>query len=190
MTVNIMYASDDAAQRVTVTGWRSRSGRFYGDDEHLARWDGCTHKVCACGAEMERIYTICRSCADKKRLEKYEAMPFKEWDGETPLTLYDDDEFFWNEDDVLDYCERCDISLEDLRLVICEPNYAREIEPDDFYQDDLPEDQSISDVYPDLANAIEKVNELIRKKEKPLSWGGGRFRTSVEKITVTTSEDQ
>jgi hypothetical protein len=34
----VMYASDEVAQKVTVTGWRSRNGYFYGANEHLARW--------------------------------------------------------------------------------------------------------------------------------------------------------
>lgn len=62
--------------------------------------------------------------------------------------------------------------------MICEPNYAWEIEPDEYYCDDLPEDRTLDDVYPELAEAIEKVNELIRKEEKPLSWGAGKYRTS------------
>jgi hypothetical protein len=62
-------------------------------------------------------------------------------------------------------------------LVICEPNYAWEIN-DDYYCDILPEDHTLADVYPELADAIEKVNEMIRKKETPLSWGAGKYRTS------------
>lgn len=173
----IMYDSDEAAQKVTLTGWRSRKGHFYGDNEHLARWDGCTHQICDCGAEMERGWTACYSCRDKKQLEKYEALPFKEWDGETPLTLHDDDEYFWEEDGLLCYCEMNDLKPEDLRLVICEPNYAWQIDGD-YYSDILPEDQTLGDCYPELAEAIGKVNELIRREEKPLSWGAGKFRTS------------
>jgi len=61
-TDKVLYASDEAAQLVTVTGWRSRTGRFYGSDEHLARWDGCTHQICECGAEMPRGFTKCNTC--------------------------------------------------------------------------------------------------------------------------------
>ncbi|WP_020472418.1 hypothetical protein [Zavarzinella formosa] len=182
----VMYDSAEAAQQVTVTGWRSRNGHFCGDNEHLARWDGCTHLLCDCGAEMDRGYTLCRSCRDKQRLERYEAMPFQEWDRTTPLTLHDDDEYFWDEDSVWDYCELNGIKPEGLRLVICEPNYAWEIEADDYYGDDLPEDQPLNDVYPDLAEAIEKVNEMIRKKERPLSWGGGKYRTTLQ---ITSSSN-
>jgi hypothetical protein len=126
---------------------------------------------------MERCYTICRACADKKRLEKYEGMPFKEWDGVTPLTLDDDVQYFWDEDGLLDYCEMNEIKPEDLRIVLFEPNYAWEID-DDYYCDILPEDHTLADDYPELADAIEKVNELICKKEKPLRWGAGKYRTS------------
>jgi len=181
----IMYGSDEAAQKVTVTGWKSRNNCFYGDNEHLARWDGCTHQICACGAEMERGYTICRSCSAKKRLEKYEAMPFKEWDGETMLTLHDDDKYFRDEDEVRDYCEMEGIPLEDLHLVICEPQYAWEI-GEDYYCDLLPEDMTLEDCYSELAEAIGKVNDLIRKKEKPISWLGGKFRTALAQTKGNT----
>ena len=77
-TVKIRYDSPDAAQQVTVTGWQSRDGRFYGNDEHLARWAGCTHLICACGAEMEKGYNICKTCRRKADAEQYEAMPFME----------------------------------------------------------------------------------------------------------------
>jgi hypothetical protein len=70
-----------------------------------------------------------------------------------------------------------DIKPEDLRLVICEPNYAWEID-EDYYCDILPEDQKLDDCYSELAEAIGKVNELVRKKAKPLSWGAGEYRTS------------
>ena len=43
----VMIDDPRAATLVTVTGWRSRDGRFYGDNEHSARWAGCTHvKMC------------------------------------------------------------------------------------------------------------------------------------------------
>lgn len=183
----VLYDSDEAAQLVAVTGWKSRHGWFYGDNEHLARQNGCTHKLCDCGDEMEGGYSVCRKCFDQKRLTQYETMPFEEWDGKTPLVLHDDDRYFWDEDSVWDYCESDGIKPEDLRLVICEPNYAWEIEADDYYSDDLPEDQTLDDVYPELATAIEKVNELIRKREKPLSWGAGKFRTTLRLPEASTS---
>lgn len=177
----VLYDSPEAAHRATVTGWVSRLGHFYGDNEHLARYDGCTHRLCKCGAEVERAYTICQACRDRQRTQSYWKLPFREWDGSIPLTLWDDDRFFFGEDDLLDWCENHDVEPSDLPLVICEPSFAREIDGDDRYCDDLPEDRSLKDVYPELAVAIEVVNELIRKREKPLSWSAGRYRTTYGK---------
>ena len=50
--------------------------------------------------------------------------------------------------------------------MICEPQYAWEIDPD-YYADILPEDYTLDDCYSELAEAIEAANELIRKKEEP-----------------------
>jgi len=139
-TDKVLYASDEAAQLVTVTGWRSRTGRFYGSDEHLARWDGCTHQICECGAEMPRGFTKCNTCIEKDRLAKYEAMPFQEWDGATPLTLFDDDDYFFDQEEVEQYCEDNDLQLSDLRLVICVPQFAEELDPNEYLADILPQE--------------------------------------------------
>ena len=178
-----MFDSDEAAHIATVTGWVSRQGRFYGEAERLARYDGCTHDTCECGNEHEKHLACCNTCRDEHRLKRYNAMPFKEWDGETPLAKHEDDRYFFSEDDLLDYCDSNDVDPEDLRLVICQPNYAHEI-TGEYFSDDLPEDQDIGDVWPELADAIEKANELIRKRDKPLSWSEGKFRTEYRKKQI------
>ena len=42
----VMMDSDKAASIQTVTGWVDRQGRFWGKDEHQARWCGATHRKC------------------------------------------------------------------------------------------------------------------------------------------------
>lgn len=182
--IKVLYDSEDAAQKVTITGWKSRRGIFYGEDEHLARFDGCTHRICACGNEMERSYTSCEDCRAKNSKERYLAMPFKEWDGSTMLVTYDNDTYFSDENDVLNFCEDKEIEPQDLQLVICEPQYAWEIS-DDYFCDILPEDMTLDDCYSELAEAIGRVNELIRKKEKPISWSAGKYRTTINKKAGT-----
>lgn len=82
----IMEDSPEAASIKTVTGWVSSTGRFWGDDERMARFDGSTHKRCDCGAVIaHRSY--CRACSDRKEAEKWEAMPEAEWDGVAMLKL-------------------------------------------------------------------------------------------------------
>lgn len=42
----IPYDSPEAASFKTVTGWVSSDGIFCGNDEHVARYRGCTHIKC------------------------------------------------------------------------------------------------------------------------------------------------
>lgn len=174
----ILY-DDKAAQIKTVTGWVSSHNRFYGDDEDLARWDGCTHKICNCGNEFEKRSTMCGDCWSKKSKERYDKKPFKKWDGVEPLTIQGQEIWFFHKHELLDYI--CDegIDPKDLMLVICEPNYASELS-DEIYCDELPEDTYIDDVFPELAEAIENVNKIIRENKTVLSWGEGEYRTKYE----------
>ncbi len=182
MNEEIILPSDDrAAKLTTVTGWVSRAGHFYGNDERTARYDGSTHNKCeTCGAVANKGWLSCAACSNKKRHEKYLEIPFKEWDGTTPLCLHHDDKYFFSEDDLIEFIEENEdenYTGEDLELMICEPNYASEIDADDMYQDILPEDQSLDDRYPELAAKIEEVNQFIREEKKAISWNEGRWRT-------------
>ena len=40
----ILPESPEAASVQTVTGWVSRTGRYWGNDERMARYDGSTHR--------------------------------------------------------------------------------------------------------------------------------------------------
>jgi hypothetical protein len=128
---------------------------------------------------MEKSYTKCADCRGKANLERYLAMPFQEWNELTPLTLYNDDTYFWNKEEVLYYCEEENIKPESLKLVICVPQYAPEIEADQYCEDFLPEDTSVDDIDSELAEAFEALNKVIRQKETPLSWCAGKHRTAI-----------
>jgi len=175
----ILYDSDEAASIKTLTGWVSRTGRYWGKDEHMARWDGCTHKLCECGNEMMKGYTICETCRSKKAIEAYDKMPFKEWDGKTPLVLFNDDQYFFHEEDIEIYLDDNELKPEDLRLMICEPNYLSPVNPD-IWSDIWPEDH---DLPKEVDEALSKLNEVI-KKQKPFSWSEGRFKTSYNSSKV------
>lgn len=176
----VMYDSPDAAKEVTVTGWVSKDGRFYGKNEHAARWDSCTHMICKCGQPHSKSYTMCDGCRDVESTKRYEALPYQAWDGVTPLCLYRDDKYFFSEDDVHEYCACEEIKHEDLQLVICTPNKVREIEYDEYYCDELPEDMSLHDMLPEIAAKFDELNKLIRETKTPISWHAGNIRTSVE----------
>jgi hypothetical protein len=171
----VLITDDEAAKQVTVTGWVSRHGRFYGDAERSARWDGCTHIVCACGAPQEKGYTHCQACRDKRDRERWEAMPVVDWDGETPLVCYRSDEWFFNTDQLVEHCEDNEIEIGDLMLVNGAPIYARQID-EDYWSDDLAEDCELPKP---IRDALNQFNAAVAAYKEPLSWHMGKYRVRV-----------
>lgn len=175
----VLYNSDEAARKVTVTGWASKDGRFWGNDEHMARWDGCTHKLCECGEICDKSYTKCDKCIAKQRHEIFLKTPFKEWDGKTPVVLFDNDTYFFSEDDIEYYCDDNELKPEDLRLLICEPLCLSQIDYD-YWNDDLPEDGELP---PKVEEALKALNKAI-EEEGTVSWWPGKFRTEYKPSTL------
>ncbi|HEY6437025.1 MAG TPA: hypothetical protein VIY47_10565 [Ignavibacteriaceae bacterium] len=178
----VMYNSEEAASIQTVTGWVSRNGHFWGQDEHMARYDGSTHKICDCGEIIgNRLY--CEKCADRKEHEKYMAMPEEDWDGVSPLNLWGTDTYFFDGDALLDYCADEGCEPKDLPLVVCAPKFATEIDGSEHFSDDLPEEGELP---ADLEEAFRVLNEAIRACKTPLCWYPGK--SSVSAISLPKLE--
>lgn len=179
----ILSTSNEAAQFVTnLSGWVSRSGKFWGNDERIARYDGCTHRFCVdCGTPVEKIsgYMQCEKCREKSDRELFESYKKQGWDEETPICLYNGDEYFFCREDLDMYCEEYDVKPSSLCLVWCKPIYAREID-DDYYGDDLAQDCDLATVAPELYDRIEKLNEYIRDNKIILSWEPSNIAAIVE----------
>lgn len=172
----ILYNSPEAASIQTITGWVSSMGRFWGKDEHMARYEGSTHDICKCGEEKEKGYTICEKCRAAKNIENYYKMPFKEWDGKTPLVLFNDDRYFFDEDEIELYLEDNELHPSDLKLVICEPNHLHEVNPD-YWSDITPEDAELPEA---VSKALDALNKAI-SEAKPFSWSEGIYRTEYKR---------
>lgn len=120
----------------------------------------------------------------------YKDLPFKEWDGKTPLVIFGDDKYFFDSDDIESYLEEINGDVKDesekrtstdLQLMICEPNRIAEIDFNGLYGDVLPEDMDIEDVVPnDILHLMNELNKLIKEKKPILSWSEGKFRTTVD----------
>lgn len=166
----IMYDSPEAASLQTVTGWVSSTGRFWGQDEHMARYDGSTHRVCkanpAHGVHENNAY--CEKCRDERMDAKFAAMPRRDYDG-SPVVVFDSDTYFFDPESLADWMLDNDIKPENAQLVFCKPNYPRRIDPNEHFCDYLPED---GDVSAKLAAAFEALNEVIAA-EPPMSWNEG-----------------
>jgi hypothetical protein len=170
--LKVMYESDEAASVQTVTGWVDGYGRFWGNNEHMARYVGSTHKLCECGNIMSKGYTICDKCSAKKIRERYFECKFQEWDGNTPLALWYDDKFFWDEDDIEYYLEDNELEPSDLMLVLCYENRLNPF-PEDRWNELLPEDGELPK---EVRDAIDNLN-LVIEKQKPISWSPSNIRT-------------
>lgn len=181
----VMYESDEAASIQTLTGWVDRHGRYWGDNEHQARWCGATHRKCAENPEhpIHSVNSWCDVCHAEKRENTFNNMPRKPWKDE-PLVIHDDDRYFFDIDDLRDYCMDNNILPEELRVVICEPNYASEIDGADIFCDDLPPD---GDLPSELQEAFDALNAVI-KKTGPLSWSAGKYAAELPSYVLDDGE--
>ncbi len=164
-TKQIMYDSPEAAKIVTITGWQSSNGHFWGDDEHMARYDGSTHKKCECGVVIGK-QSYCNACYAKRQKEEWLKMPLIEWDGICMIAIHDDDRYFSELDEFLEYCEENDILPGDVMLVATEGDHLREVETD-YWEEQMPEDGELPG---DIQNKLDELNKAIRERSKPFSW--------------------
>jgi len=175
----ILPDSPEAAKKMTVTGWVSRRGFFYGDDERIARYDGSTHGKCdVCGSVAPKSQVWCEKCHQAKLDDTWKAMPRKEWDGKTPLAIFDSDTYFFDADQIDYHCEDHGCKPEDLRLVFCVPIKPKYIYADDLFCDELPEDGSVDDA--DVLAAIDALNKAVERAE-PFSWYPGKVAAVLPK---------
>lgn len=165
----IMYDSPEAASIQTVTGWVSSTGHFWGNDEHMARVSGSTHKTCAECGYVYRNNAWCKPCRSAKQREKFNAMPVVEWDGETPLNLYGTDQYFFDDGDVLSYAEDNEAAPETLDLVLCCPHNPSDFDANDWLCDYLAEDMGVEDVSDEVCKAVDVLNAAV-KSVKAFSW--------------------
>lgn len=175
----VLASSPEAASIQTITGWVSRGGRYWGNDERMARYEGATHTSCACGQTISKHYVYCDACKEKLEIDKFNAMERKPWDGTAMLYADASDQYFGSVDEAEEYAEEQDISLADLRLIICEPNYATQIDPIDHFCDDLPED---GDLPAELHAAFDNLNKAIKACSTPLSWSPGKYALDISTL--------
>ncbi len=186
----VMYDAPEAARKVVMMldgkelshGYLSIDNFFY-NDESMARYRSCTHKKCECGEIMSKNRTICKKCSDRKIADKYLIMPFKEWDGNCMVCLYDDDKFFRDDADFLEWCEEEEQTPDNIRLVICEENRLTTIDSD-IWSDIMPEDGD-GELPKEVQLALDKLNEAI-KAAPPVSYSAGKFRTHYISLTENT----
>lgn len=180
----ILFDSPEAASIKTVTGWVSRLGLFYGDNEEAARYSGCTHMKCTtCDSYVVRGHLWCGSCKEKRDREAYNNRPAKEWDGKAMLYSETNDQYFLNMEEVKAFVDDIDTemgeeaeAIAEMRLVICEPNFGRPL-TENYFASEMDDD---SDLPGELIEAMSVFNEVLKKGD-PLSWSPGKYRLKIQK---------
>lgn len=158
---DIIFPNDDrAAQKISLELWVSRHGRAY-ETEEMARLAGATHRMCSsCNLVPVRITSgllVCTTCYDQRRQEKYDKLPPKEYDGESPV--YSD----WLEDTFDDLHELEDKledhNLEDFSMLRLYPMKKVSASIDDKTVIPWDPDHDIPDA---LYEAIEVFNNSVK----------------------------
>jgi hypothetical protein len=171
----ILNTSEEAAHFVTgISGWVDREGRFWGNDERMARYSGSTHSVCKTCGNIYQRNAYCLPCHKRKEIECYNVKPKKPWDGQSPLYSHVYDMWFNEISEIEEYCEEHECIVDDLRLSIGEPVYMREIDSD-YWEEDLPEEQHLHDCDERLSLLVEAVNKYIREEKPYYTWEAGKF---------------
>lgn len=170
----IMYESPEAASIQTVTGWVSRDGRFFGDDELLARYCGSTHRTCDTNPEHQVFRTngYCEQCANEKEMSKFAAMPIADWDGEAMLYLVEHDRFYNCATDIQRFCERSELQIKDLKVVLCEPINMDKVESD-YWESSFADEVDLDSA---IQTALDALNAAIEAHGKAVSWMPGSNR--------------
>lgn len=168
------------ANQETITLWKGKTHYFH--DKELAECElAISQKCISCDEPTGNpYYIICEDCKIKKEDESYEKLPFKEWDGKTPLVIYKTDTYFYNEDDVVSHCDDNEINPENLNLVICEKVEIPQFRVSDLIDDiwdwdcDIPHENDIDD----------EINAVLRKYLTKYwdIWREGQYRTVLRDI--------
>lgn len=174
---------EEAAEQVTLTGWACKTcGHFWRKDEHMARYCCAKDMACECGARIRKSEGSCWGCRSRDKAvlwHKLVAEKSVAWDGKTPLSLWDDDQFFWTPEDLADYLEVSgERSLEELRLVLCVENKPPYFNLADFLQDTTYED---FDDQGEFADIEKPVNDFLQGK-RPWSWYGSDKPVTAESV--------
>lgn len=188
---HILFNSDQAAyffSTPNTQGWYSSDGRFFGADEKAARYAGCTHAICDCGEIMEKYFTMCAKCREKKADLIYSAKTKIPWNGSVPLYAEAIDKYFYDLEELNLYIRDLkekdqDFNLSSLRLTICDPIFPNPIFPDNLFND------SIEDIILpiEIDNALKALNEAILSNTTTSHWKPGKFAFDPELILPQNS---
>lgn len=184
----VMYDSPEAASIQTLTGWVSRDGRYFGEDESLARYCGSTHRVCETDSSHPPylVNGYCDICYNLAELKRFSAMPLGDWDRVTALYLPIADLYFFSPEHINEYCEDNGLNIANLNFVLCEPINMDEVDPE-YWQDSFAEDIELPD---EVQAALDALNASVRNHGKAVSWIPGDKRVVLNQADLEVADNE
>lgn len=179
----IMYDSPEAAQIGEAKGWVS-GGFYFGkaDDpnaEYRARSHGATHEKCKTCSAVIKVNSYCEACSHRKSVERYQAMPYQEFNPSMlPVSLADGEKYFWDIEDLETHFEDWDEESggpipDSIQLVVAVPNPLNKINYEDLAQD-MHEDYELPENIVTLITTLNKEIDNLPTQ----SWLPGKTRTT------------
>lgn len=172
----ILPDSSEAAWPINITAWQSNKGNIY-LDEHVARYDGSTHRICKRGHLISK-QGYCEICVPLDNQEEYATYPKQKWKDE-PLYSMALDQWYFDKNSVIDVMSETGQSAQELMLVIGEPKNAYEIDPDEYFEEHLPDGINVPD---EIAEAFNTLNDAIRNCANPLCYYPSNIAVLIEEV--------
>jgi hypothetical protein len=140
-----------------------------------------THRDCEeCGVEFQKQYTydrFCNDCSNKIRKDKYMKLELVEWNGEDALNIYNDDQYFFDLEEVLEYCDENEIELKNLQLVTTYRTSFSPIDWETIEQDQTHEDWEPSD---EFKSKVDEFNKWLTSQSTS-TWMPTNKRVDISK---------
>lgn len=161
-------------RKETLEGWRCEKCNKFMLDERAAKLCCVDSRPCeveGCdGWTSLSYYYMCDKHNHEQDVNRWRKYEERDYHGE-PLVIFNDDRFFWNEEELLEYCVDEQVQPKDLLLVFANQVKIREFDANEYWCDDIGEDDEIHD-----ALEIEKiVNDWAKENIRPC-WHQGKER--------------
>ncbi len=170
-----MRYEDAAEHRTSIAGWVCKKcERYYGDNEHAARYCCCESRPCTtegCENRRQKSWISCASCRHKHLVARFEALESKPYDG-SPVVEYNGDRFMWDEDELYEYLDE---DYGDLMLVFAEGRQPTWDCLGEYLSDDLPEDGL------DTSEIDEQISQWLKENAPKMYWPS-KVRVDLSKV--------
>jgi len=175
----IMGETDGATLRTDLTGWVSRHGAYFGNNEDAARYHGATHRRCevpGCDGVTDKFWLKCekhRHESAMARFMKRKAITSAEIPDGNMLYLEDNGTWYADLEDLL-----ADVP-EPERVVLGSPVKGRCIEPDAILE--MEDDRELPE---HIAEAVNALNALIDQTNASNGWGAWEVKHNSPRVVL------